>query len=108
MVADMSLLLDEIEALLREPPAGGDDAVARIEETLTDGYAGALRLEAERLRLERRFGELVRDLDGNAPGAHAEELADLSQRISGTDGALRHLRSRLGELRLHAEAVRAA
>jgi ABC-type phosphate transport system auxiliary subunit len=108
MVADLSLLLDEIEAALREPPAGGGDAVARVEETLTDGYASVLQLEAERLRLERRFGELARDLQSSEAGTHSDELADLSQRLSRTKERLRHLRARLAELRLHAEAVRAA
>ena len=108
MVADPSSILEEIEAALRRPPAGGNDAVARIEETLTDGYARALQLEGERLRLERRFGELARGLKGGDGGKHADELADLSRRLARAESDLRHLRSRLAELRQHAEAVRAA
>ena len=33
-----------------------------IESTLTDGYAEALALEAERSRIERRLGEVARDV----------------------------------------------
>ena len=44
----------EIEALLgAEAPT-----LARLEETLTEGYAEALVLETERLRIERRLGDL--------------------------------------------------
>jgi ABC-type phosphate transport system auxiliary subunit len=108
MVADLSTILEEIENELRRTPDGGDAAVARIEETLTDGYARALQLEGERLRLERRFGELARDLEAGDGGRHAEELAGLSRRLARAEGDLSHLRARLVELRQHAEAVRAA
>jgi hypothetical protein len=108
MVADLSHLLDAIEAVLREPPAGGEAAVARIEDTLTDGYARALELEAERWRLERKIGEVARQLTGDDVVLRAEELAGLSKRLSSADGDLRRLRGRLADLRQHAEAVRAA
>jgi hypothetical protein len=108
MVAELSSLLDEIEAVLREPPAGGEAAVARVEGTLTDGYARALQLEGERWRLERRIADVARALnDGDAEGL-AEELSTLSQRLSRADGDLRNLRARLADLRQHADAVRAA
>jgi hypothetical protein len=65
MVAeDLTTLLDEIESLLREPSAGGGAAVARIEQTLTDGYARALALEGRRWRLERQIAEVARLLGG--------------------------------------------
>jgi len=49
----------KIEALL----VAEDATLARLEETLTEGYAEALVLETERLRLERRLRDL-RDLLG--------------------------------------------
>jgi len=54
----------QIEALL-DAPANGADAptLAYLEEKLTEGYAEALSLETERLRIERRLGAL-RDLLG--------------------------------------------
>ena len=47
-------------------PEGGVGAPSldAIESTLTDGYAEALALEAERTRIERRLGEVARDAGG--------------------------------------------
>ncbi len=108
MLADLSHLLDEIEAVLREPAAGGEAAVARVEETLTDGYARALELEAERWRLERKIGEIARRLSSGDTSRRADELSALSQRLTSADGDLKRLRARLADLRQHADAVRAA
>jgi hypothetical protein len=47
-------LREKIQALL----VAEDPALAHLEETLTEGYAEALVLETERLRLERRLGDL--------------------------------------------------
>ena len=103
-----SLLVDAIESMLREPPVGGPVAVARLEETLTDGYACALEIEAERWRLERRIAELARRLArGEADGA-AGELAGLSERLAAADDELGRLRRLLESLRRHAAAARAA
>ena len=108
MVADdLSLLLEEIEQLLHEPPRGGLDAVARVEETLTDGYARALALEAERWRTERRIAEVAK-LVAEGSTAGVAELSTLSGRLEQAEADLRRLRDRLGSLRRHAEAVRAA
>lgn len=108
MVAELSHLLDAIETVLREPPEGGEAAVARIEETLTDGYAHALELEAERWRLERKISEVARRLSSGDTVRRADELSELSRRLSNADGDLKLLRVRLAELRQHAEAARAA
>lgn len=108
MVAeDISSLLEEIEELLRQPPSGGPAAAERIEQTLTDGYARALELEAEQMRLERRIGEMTSRLaEGN--GAEADELAALAERASRADGDIRRLRRLLESLRTRASALRAS
>jgi hypothetical protein len=108
VVAELSDLLDAIEAILLEPAGGGEAAVARIEETLTDGYARALELEAERWRLERKISDVARRLASGDTARRADELSSLSERLSNADGDLQRLRVRLAELRQHAEAVRAA
>jgi len=55
--------VEQIEDLLNAPASGaGAPTLARLEEALTEGYAQALVLEAERLRLERRISELAREL----------------------------------------------
>ncbi|HVV59135.1 MAG TPA: hypothetical protein VHC45_12305 [Gaiellaceae bacterium] len=89
--------------------AAGDD-VDEIERRLTDGYAHALVLEAERSRLERKLlaaaQELVRS--GNTAKAKTEELSALASSLDGTVGELARLRGALAELRRHASTVRAA
>lgn len=108
MVAeDLSPLLEEIDALLREPASGGGVSVERIEQTLTDGYARALELEAQRWRLERRIADVARLLAGGAD-ERADELSDLYARLTATDADVQHLRGTLASLRRHADAVRAA
>lgn len=76
-----------------------------MEDTLTDGYARALQLEAERLRLERRIGELARSVDSQE---EADELKALAARLRNVDVELERLRNRLGALQKHLAAVRAA
>jgi len=89
-------VLREIEELLRAPRDGaGAPTLARLETTLTDGYAQALALELERLRLERRLGEVVRDATASDPA----ELASLGSRLTRADGELARLRGLLVPLR---------
>jgi len=89
---------EQIEELL------SDDAptLARIEDTLTEGYARALALEAERWRLERRIGEVAREGRTDV----GEELRSLGTRLTHADGELAELRSLLGTLHERARAVR--
>ena len=109
MVApDLSPLLAEIEGMLSQPPVGGAAALARVEETLTDGYARALEIEAERWRLERRIAAVARSVSEGVVDGAAEELAQLSTRLAVVDEDLIRLRAVLASLRRHADAVRAA
>jgi hypothetical protein len=107
MVGEPVTTLERIEDLLRSP-ASGDAAptLEHLEETLTDGYAQALALEAERWRIERRLGEVARD--AHLPGASmlAEELASLAKRLRSTDGELERLRAVLGTLQARTRAAR--
>jgi ABC-type phosphate transport system auxiliary subunit len=105
-------LLDEIDELLAEPSPTEEPAtpatLARLERTLTDGYAHALSLEAERLRLERRMSELAGELHNGNQEQKAEELVQVSRRISSAGDEIDHLRTTLAELRARARVVRAA
>ena len=101
---DYGLLCAEIETLL-DPVAAEEQSLERLEDTLTEGYARALALEAERLRLERRIGEL-----GAAVGSGAQapdEIAMLASRLSQASSRLDGLRSLLAALRRRADAMRA-
>jgi ABC-type phosphate transport system auxiliary subunit len=100
-------LLEQIDELLTASPSAEPATLARLERTLTDGYAHALSLEAERLRLERRMNELAGELhDGNRE-QKAKELAQVSRRISRAGAEIDRLRGTLSQLRAHATAVRA-
>jgi hypothetical protein len=97
-------LSQQIEALLEAPTSGADaPSLARVEETLTEGYAEALALEAERLRLERRLGKVARE-GSDDPGA---ELSTLGKRLTSADGELTKLRAQLSSLHDVARARRA-
>jgi hypothetical protein len=101
-------LLEEIAALVAEPaPSEPARLIARIEHTLTAGYARALALEAERLRLERRISTLASGLaEGEAAEQH-DELKQLARRASDADGDLGRLRTLLRSLRDRARELRA-
>jgi hypothetical protein len=91
-------LLDRIEALI-----GASGPVEEVEKTLTDGYAEALALEAERWRLHRQIGEAAAELEGGDDD-RVRELSGLARRLAQTDGDLARLRDRLAALRHHARA----
>lgn len=99
-------LHEDIARLLGLPERGaGAPTLAALESTLTDGYAAALALEAERWRIERRLGEVARDA-GHATSAR--ELASLSQRLTTADTELARLRALLRSLQERARARRGA
>jgi ABC-type phosphate transport system auxiliary subunit len=103
------MIHDEISSLLDAPPSGADaPTLDRIEHTLTSGYARALALEAERLRIERTLAAVASRLGDDATDEDASELAELGQRLSVADDDLTRLRSLLASLRLRASEVRAA
>jgi len=105
-MADHAPLLERISSLLKNRSADpGKPLLTEMENTLTDGYARALELEGERLRLERRIGELAHRVEGPE---EADELKALAGRLRDIDTELDGLRSRLGALQKHLEAVRAA
>lgn len=93
-------MVQQIENLL----ADAEPTLAVLEDTLTQGYAEALALEAERLRIERRLGEVAR----TATADHAAELRSLGCRLSAADGELLRLRTMLGTLHDRARVLRAA
>lgn len=100
-------LLEQIDELLAEPARSEEPAsLAYLERTLTDGYAHALALEAERWRLERRMSELAGELHDGNHELKAKELALLSDRLSSNARLLARLRNTLTELRARATAAR--
>lgn len=104
-------MLKRIDELLNAPTSGDSaPSLERMEDTLTEGYAQALALEAERWRLERRLGEVVRTVGGDDPDVStvAEELTTLAKSITRTEGELTSLRARLGTLQARTRSMRRA
>jgi len=102
-------LRDEIAELLRMPEDGaGAPSLDAIETTLTDGYAEALALDAERSRIERRLGEVAKDAGEVSAHSVAAELAELSERLETTDEELTRLRTLLHSLQVVRRRRRAA
>jgi hypothetical protein len=103
----MPLLLDQIDALLGDGVSPAEpQIVLRIERTLTDGYAGALALEGERLRIEREIEGVADAINNGNSHRRAEELSLLARRRAKVDGDLAHLRDRLDLLRSRARELR--
>jgi regulator of replication initiation timing len=93
-------MVQQIEELLNATAP----TLAHVEDTLTEGYATALALEAERLRLQRRLGEVAR----TASADHADELRLIGSRLTSADRELERLRAVLGTLYDRARLLRAA
>lgn len=106
---DQDTLLHDIRSLMHDSLEGEPDQLrARMERTLTDGYAHALALEGERLQLEKELAAVAHGVGkGETDGAVAR-IADLSARLRSTDSNLAELRVLLASLRDRAGAVRAA
>ena len=101
-MAELTSLFEEIAALMRTSGADLD----HIERTLTDGYAHALSLEAEKWRLEKRIAQVAQGLKEGDTSKKAHELSSLAQRLDGNAGELTRLRALLSDLRRRAGEVR--
>ena len=102
---DFGALCRELDALSKSPPAQDDQTRARFERTLTDGYAQAHSLEAEQLRIERRIGKLASEMSARDRELKADELAELSLRLSRASVDLRELRRLLATARRRVSAA---
>lgn len=91
-------VFEEIATLLASPRGGSDaPALERLEDALTTGYAHALTLETERLRVERRLA-----------AAQKGELHALSERLHAAKSELAELRDLLEPLKLRVSELRFA
>ena len=90
-------VLTEIRSLLNVPEGTDGPSRAEVEHTLTSGYAYALALEGERLRIERRLRALFRS--GGSGKATTDEVAELTGRLASADQELAGVRALLSSLR---------
>lgn len=98
----MTELVDRIQDLIAAPCGDLD----LLERTLTDGYAHALSLEAEQLRLERRISEVAHGISNGDTAEKARELSVLTKELDGCAVDAEMLRSLLDELRRRASDAR--
>ena len=104
----MTALLESIEELLFAPAPDEDEvgeAVARIERTLTEGYAYALALEARRWRLHRDMNQAAVGLVPS-DSERVQEVSALADEVASTDADLTRLRDLLDALRGRARDLR--
>ena len=98
MAARLEIVVERIRALLANER--GRPSRERIEWTLTEGYAEALALDGERLRLGRRIDDVtVRIAKGRA---QPDELRSLIERQEDVEHELAALRELLASLRVRA------
>ena len=98
MAHDLDLLLERIRALLDASAEGAGLPRSEVEPTLTDGYARALELDAECLRLEHRIDRLTREVADGYDVA-AGKLSGLLRRLHDTEQESVDLRAMLAPLR---------
>jgi hypothetical protein len=88
--------------------SGARPGRAALEETLTDGYALALELDAECTRLERSIGTLAAEIDHKSNEDQARELSRTARRLARSKRDLVNLRGLLSSLRAEAAEARVA
>jgi len=108
MPNQLASIRGRLEDLLRALEQGQDPDRLRLENTLTDGYAWALKLDAECARLERSIGSLASELDHANGEQHARELSQSARRLARSKRELAALRGLLGELRAEAAEAKIA
>ena len=102
---DLPSLLARITDLVERSDGKSERLLETMEHTLTEGYAHALALEGETIRIEREIGELVGRLE---QGGQTSRLSALAERLTRTQSDLTRLRSVLALLRQRADSVRRA
>ena len=108
MSQPLASLRNRLEELLHLLESGRHPGRAHVEETLTDGYAWALKLDAECARLERSIGTLAAELDQRSGEQQAQELSHTARRLARTKHDLTALRGLLSALRSEAAEAKVA
>lgn len=91
-------LLGRIQALIDASAAGAGLSRKEVEPTLTEGYALALQLDAECLRLEQRIDRLTREV-AEGHEIPSGKLSTLLKRLHETEQESSELRALLAPLR---------
>jgi hypothetical protein len=105
---ELAAITERINVLLARLERGDYPDQARLEDTLTDGYACALSLDAECDRLERRVTEHAAQLTSESGEEHARELSALARMLAHRRRELDALRDLLALLRAGVQQARVA
>jgi hypothetical protein len=97
---DRVALLEDIRLLTAAPTP----LLEQVERTLADGYACALGIEAQRIRLQRELEGQAAELSRRS--SRVDELAGLAKGIARADEELIELRAALVELAQTARRLR--
>lgn len=99
MASRLDIVIERIRDLLALPSQGrGAPSRERIESVLTEGYAEALALDGQRLRLERKIDQVTAHL-ARGGDTRVEDLQKVLARIEATEEDLAELRKLLTALR---------
>lgn len=104
----LAAVTDRVNVLLVRLERGDYPERARLEDTLTDGYACALSLDAECERIERHLAEHAAELTGETADEHAQELSAQARLLADRRKELNSLRALLGLLRAGVQEARVA
>jgi uncharacterized protein (DUF2342 family) len=105
---NLAATTDRINTLLERMEHGDYPDRARLEETLTDGYAWALELDAECARLERRITANAERLADQSNEERVREVASLARLLTRRRHERDELRDLLLALRSGVREARAA
>jgi hypothetical protein len=105
---NLAATTDQINVLLDRIERGDYPDRARLEETLTDGYAWALKLDAECGKLERRISANAERLAEESNEERARELSALARLLTRRRHERDALRNLLVVLRTGAQEARVA
>jgi tRNA C32,U32 (ribose-2'-O)-methylase TrmJ len=95
----LDIVIERIGDLLALPSQGrGAPSRERIESVLTEGYAEALALDGQRLRLERKIDQVTAHL-ARGEESRVSDLQKVLARIEETEEELAQLRKLLTALR---------
>ncbi len=108
MPNQLASLTERLEDLLSALEGGHDPGRMRLENTLTDGYAWALKLDAECSRFERAIGTLASELDHASGEQQARELSRTARKLARSKRELAALRGLLSALRTEAAEAKVA
>ena len=105
---ELAALTDRINGLLARMERRDYPSRGRLEDTLTDGYAYALSLDAECERIERRLAEHAAELTEVSGEEHTRQISTLAQLLGRRRDELDSLRSLLAILRTGVQEPRVA